>query len=472
MSFQEANESLDGYVTPANLKYSNVLPVGVPSSTSIRRFNPNNGASFRYDQTGTIRIPIAASGQFLSPQESNVQFSVTNNGTADLELQSSAYSFFERYRLAGPLDNDIDRINEFAPLMSMISDAQLSKSYRNTTGAITMGYSAEGYVGSDPLKAEPADYRTAVQPVYDGLTKRIEPGATEVFTMPLLGLLGVSKYIPLSHIAAPGLTIELTLAKFNDACVSTAACNFTISEVNYVATMITFDPRFLSRFDQVLAAGPIEIHAPTWHHFPSTQATASYVMDVPERSNSIKSMFAIQRDTALIHSANTTFNRIDARSSSGMTSYQWRVGSEQYPQRPVKCNDLGRVDPFVEAHKAFGMSLHSIENAGSNIDTYGWENDGYLPPQAPTGTNTAGYDANPGLSRAEGKTCGKYFIGIDLESYSGSNLESGLNNKNNALPISLDVTRNGTGAAVRVDVYTHVDSIVRLRLDGMIEVEK
>jgi hypothetical protein len=473
MSFTERDESLDGYVTPANLKYSNVLPVGVPSSTSIRRFNPNNGATFRYDQTGTIRIPIAASGQFLSPQESYVQFSVTNNGVSDIELQSSAYSFFERYRLAGPLDNDIDRMNEFAPLMSLISDVQLSKTYRNTTGAISAGYGSMEFIASNPVKAEAADYRIAVQEIRDGHTRNIPVNGTEVFTIPLLGLLGQSKYLPLSHIAAPGLTIELTLAKFNDAVVSAAAPNFTISNVNYVATMITFDPRFLARFDQVLAMGPIQIHSPTWHHFPSTQATASYVMDVPERSNSIKSMFAIQRNVALVNSAVTTENRVDVRSKSGMLSYQWRVGSEQYPQRPVVCSDPGSVDVYAEGLKAFGMSLHSIENSGSVIDVDTWEQDGYYAGKAATlAPNSAAYTANPETYRAEGKQLGKYFIGIDLESYSGSNIESGLNNKNNALPISLDVGRDGTGLPIRVDVYTHVDSIVSLTLDGMITVDK
>jgi hypothetical protein len=71
----------------------------------------------------------------------------------------------------------------------------------------------------------------------------------------------------------------------------------------------------MASFDQVMANGGIEIACPTYHHQGSNAgANQGYNINITARARSVKSVFVIQRETAVITNAGTQVNRTDSRS--------------------------------------------------------------------------------------------------------------------------------------------------------------
>jgi hypothetical protein len=469
----QSSDSGGGYALPKNIRYSGVLPVGVPASSITKSFNPQNGDKFTDTGTNTIRIPISANS-FLSPSESYLKFTVTNSSATDIwQLQSSAYSFFSQLRVETSDGQEIDRIASLGPLMAFLSDAQLPLSFRQSVGSVSMGYSTKSMVSSQSMKGVAADL--SVQSYEDnvGNCAIVLPGESRTFCMPLIGLFGQDKYLPLSKIRGSGLVIELTLAKPNDAVVSATAAgdvDWSISGVEYVGRLVNFDGAFMQSFDQVMAVGGVQISTPTYLNFVSNQEAGSYVMPISARNRSIKSIFALQRLVSTVTENDRTVNRTDARVYDGIESYQFQIGPTYYPQKAVKINGDG-TEAYCELYKALGMALNNTGHPGTliNIDNYTAAD--YTARSDAVAHGVPG-TFDPDTQAEQPLKLGCFAIGIDLEAFApGSGLENGINTLDNSLPLNMIVNRNGSGA-IRVDAYCLVDQIVQLNPDGSLTVSR
>jgi hypothetical protein len=465
-----------GYVNPPNLlKYSNVLPVGTPSSAKMQKMPPINGGTFKPTGTNVISIALQANA-FLSGQESYLQFNIRNNGGNTIYPQSSAHSFFTRLRvLTG--NAEIDRIDQYGALMAMLSDYQLSKEYRESVGAITQGYATCNISASAPMVGfhtqgtTPAVDRYAedVDIVFNyDETTGIAPGDTRTFAIPIPCFLSLSKYIPLSRISGQ-LILELTLAPFRDAVTSNGAIDYELTNVNYHATLVTFNEGFESAFDAVLAQGQVQLHSPTYRNYNAPAGLGGYNVIIPDRARSIKSIFAIQRETAYINSVNNDQNRTDARAYDGMLAYQFRVGSSLFPAQEVDC--LNGAESFTEMHKALGLSLAGTNHNGTIVNPSNYVAQSFVAGRtvnqggAPIDGND--FDADPYSFVKSSRLIGKYAIGIDLESMTRASpmVESGMNTKDLSLPVHLNVRRAGA-VDCRCDVWTLIDQVVTLTALG------
>jgi hypothetical protein len=106
--------------------------------------------------------------------------------------------------------------------MGFLADYQLPVSYRTSVGNAIMGYGEARYTGATQavLPVAGTFEEVEVYPSMDTKTPTIANNAFRTFCVPLLGLLGADKYIPLKYIAGGGIVLELTLAPAGVALIT------------------------------------------------------------------------------------------------------------------------------------------------------------------------------------------------------------------------------------------------------------
>jgi hypothetical protein len=466
MSFLDAEAQNAGtYTNPSQVRYSSNLALGTPGRQSVKRMRAIG--EFQPTNSKVITLNLTTNS-FLSPQESYLSFKVTNQGAAGIMMQGSAYSMFEAYYLRTPGGQIINGFDEFGKMMSVISDYTIPLTWRQSVLGSVSGYGSKAYVSG--LSAT-GDAHVRTFDLKDGVAFEIPAGGHAVFCLALPGLLGVSRYLPLKFVSSPGLELQLTLAPFKNAVTSDAAVDYKVDSVAYVATLIDFDSAFEQSFLPILQQG-VKIHSTTFNNHTRTVGTEDYDLVIPERAKSIKSIFVIQQPVANLNSNDTTMNRTDARERDGMTSYQFQVGNTWLNAQEI--STLGHApEALVEVLKAWGKTLHSTNDGGNIIS---WDNyaidEAY---RAAVGGDTAAdlatyvadildYDPIP-------KRCGKWCIGVDMETYTRASpqLESGINTADQALEIVCKVKRLGNRDQ-RVMAICLIDTIVQFNIDGTVQV--
>lgn len=490
MAAVNIRDSTVGYQVPSKLKYSQALPLAVPSQNFTELFTPTNGSTFQ--PNGIVRIPISADA-FLSPMESYLQFTITNksrqlataapNVDINVRLDHSCQSFLQRVRVLAPNGAPIDDIVDYNVLSALMSDFQHDPEWRSTDGHTTSGYSQTMSDGVDGIYALPD---------YDGHTMRLGVAGVAqhaTFTMHIIGtLLSQNKMLPLKYMNT-GVILELTLAPAIDALISRGAnsqadnvLNYEMSDISYVGRILRFDQLFYSAFEQLLLAGAqtgqpaVQIHSPSYHHFSGTgRAGTQFNLAIGENAASIKSMFAVFREQLNVQSA--TASRIGARTRDHIGEYQFRIGSKMYPNTPVRISAQNSGSSYSELKKALG-TMHSIDDGGTVV-----RRKHYLLNASVNAGLTAGlpliYDTAVGARDAvvarlvaatflrvvEAPYYGKFAIGYDYESFSGSlPYQSGLDASIHALNVELICRREGAenGLDVRADVFSLIDQVVSI----------
>jgi hypothetical protein len=448
------------YDNPEAVKYSNSLPVGTPASASTRLMKPNNGAVFSYNNQRYIEFNLSANS-FLSPSESYLRVTINNTApnNATIYPQGSIYSMIQSYTLRTADNTIIDRIENFAALASVLMDAQHSKSWKQTTGSIMLGCSAHisqswrtnDATGVEVLTEEDADR-----------TRNINTGTSQTFCIPLIGLLGSDKYIPLLKLAG-GLNLQIELAAPRDAFFSSAAGDepsYSVSQVSYVARLVNFERDFMAQFDQVMNVGGVELASTTYSHYLTNVGNNAYNMNIPDKSRSIKSIVAIQRPEAGLTSPDYTISRTDARDYDGVADIQFRVGPILYPQEKLRCELGDSSAVYAEFMKSLGQPPNASHHPGNSIDDFNYTDVAYTPGSAGNATTLGNV-----------RKCGKFAFGLDFESFpANSGLECGINSRDQNLPITLEVGRTGTGAQ-RVDAWVMKDQLILFAPNGALVIQ-
>lgn len=131
--------------TPQEVKYSQLLPVGVNAKTQKRRFYAPPSSAYGPSGTNICRIQLNSPG-FMNLQDGLLFFTVTNttgNAAYDAYIDGSAHSFIQRLTVYSPKMEILEQIDDYHVLASLLSDAQLSKEYRGSVGNSLAGYSKD-----------------------------------------------------------------------------------------------------------------------------------------------------------------------------------------------------------------------------------------------------------------------------------------------------------------------------------------
>ncbi len=321
---------------------------------------------------------------------------------------------------------------------------------------------------------------------------------------------------------ASQLAIEITLANPNeciyavtDGVASTTLPSYQVTNVNLIPEILEFDASYDESFLRGLQTTGVPIKFSTWNNYRFSNAQASVAnLQIQERSRSVKSIFCMQRREQALLTADSgaTFFNTDLTTLNGASTlqdYQYRIGGRYFPAAPVQ-NSLtvgsnipnGGCESYVELAKAINtlgdnrlsLATNSTKwalNPAPTVPVFSvaavahpvlpeFDYDqallGFKPTGAPvlrlassTFTAGTGAQAAANVSCAAGDVGSACFcMAIDLETSNGLEI-SGLNAEEQS-DISLIARFSAAqGSGFSYDVFTHIDSMIVLKENNVLE---
>lgn len=300
---------------------------------------------------------------------------------------------------------------------------------------------------------------------------------------------------------ASQLAIEITLEQAN-ACifvpvVGDGAGNsptYIINNVNLIPEILQFDASYDSMFLKGLREGGVPLKFSSWHTFIFSSNTSSNVsLLIQERSRSVKALFACQkRSTALITADNgATFFDTASNGLSTLQTYQYRIGGRYFPAAPVQCSQNGGAvsDGGVEAYVELTKALNIVGDyrLSTTTSAKNWAiqaSSGGVIPEFDYKTSIAAFETASQrpvyatLSSTGNSFCGSapsacFCMAINLETTNGVEI-SGLNAEEQSDIALIANWKNAqvTGAsntASNIEVYSYYDAMIILRENNVLE---
>jgi hypothetical protein len=438
----------DSGAIPKSLRYSEVVPKGLKSSANFVDFLPSNGSTFTDNQI--IRIPIQAFSQFLDTQHSYLAFDVNVSATnADvLYFDGGGHGLFKRLRVLSSSNNELERIDDYGAITSLISD--MVRSYGN--------YAAQGGLS----EGFPSDGSTASR------TRHVTIGAVSrktSFALPLhasgtLGML-LHKYLPLPVINN-GIVLELTVSPRNYSIYSSTGNPVTqmdISNIRYVAALITPPNDFLDMFKQVVGRSGLVLSCTSFRNYVAqlagTQGTNT--VKIVDSLKSCKSYFGMLRRTTNINNLNEF--SVTSRGRENLSSYILRVNNQPIPYSAV---DTTGVLSASNNNTTNGCPAGAYLELMKALSRLGDSQVGF----AITGEC---YTADDSSALVNSQTP-KFAFAVDLEAFQSEAILSGTSMySGNTSEIQVILT--GTGAnAVQIDSYILYDMELVIDPSGTVNV--
>lgn len=455
---------------PSSIDYTKILPIAAGNPRAMRRtFLPVNGQSFTAAGNNIVRIEISAD-QFWDPLHSYLRFNVTTGAQTSGVDFGGGHGFLRRVRLeqAGSVIMDCNRYDRLLAGILLPSQGGVdSLAHRSLTEMITYGNSVAAAGLNTPAAAGVATggYLTAIT----SSPTQVAAGATINFCIPIVGgLFSQDKLVPLQLLGSSPLTIELELAPAADAMVSAAGGNtdYSMSNIRYIASLVDVSPDVDAqvRMVQEMSGGHIVLNSTDYTHFNGNipaNALGQQAINVPARRKSMKSLL-------WVGASQTGLNFVNYRGSFGgslnLNSFYAKIGSINYPATPVEANfnvngpggvDLnGRGEALMELSKCFGTTGSVIGTGCLNRLNYA-----VLPGTAANGQIAASVPF---------KFCP---MGLDLEAFQRTAIESGVNTADRSTPITLVLDVGvAIGEALNIDAYVAFDSLYYIDSSGIISV--
>jgi hypothetical protein len=414
---------------PSQLRYSDLTPLGLSSKSKKMKFLPQNAGTFT-NNSNIIRIPISSASAFLDPAFTSLKFDYTNTSGQTVQFDGSANSVIQRMRLVSASGGDLEDIRHYGYLVNVLSDLQYSLHQRFTKSYEGYGYSGitrgavVAQVGGATLYAEGAAgqlaYTVVAQPVLAAVSETsigtgelsLANGASATIMLPILSsLIGsqAKKYLPL--FLTGQIMLELELANNYAPFVSAVAVtNFSISSVELHCQLVEFDADVNQNLISMSLKNGLYLHGTSWASYTSALNGANPSIVISERLKSVKSIF-----TCFSPAPADSTERYMARSAAGVTELSFRIGSEIYPNQPIR-----------------GTAADSTKNCEFILETL----------KAIGEYNSLGHQSliNPvnfASSAVSLVSVGRAVFGIDLDAFSKSPIESGVNTVlNNPVTIS------------------------------------
>ena len=439
---------------PKNLNYQDVLPVAISSKAQTRSFFPEGGST--YGPIGganpnVIRIPVSADA-FIDGPNSYIRCDLNNvDGTHSIGLDYPQ-SFIRRVRILsgdGVVIEDIDGYNRLYAGILYPTQASMGM---YSEGGITNGQNDQfkSTVAGTGTPLTSVVVSTNATPLHNAVGQIVHSTGVHLCFNLAAGFLNMDKYIP-ALMMSSGFIIELSLDVAGSIGIGSAAPVWTTTNWRYEAHLVNLDRDFSDRLRMVMEAsgGVLQLASSTYRHFSGqwTGAAAAATVNCPVRAKSIKSI--LFKNTVETEVSGHGKYGISNGVSHGIDSFQFRVGSVNYPSQPVDCgsNASNKAIPYMELRKAFGTLNDYLH--GSPIIQKGT----YLAQPA-AGAGTLG-DAVIGA------------LGYSFDAFPSTALESGVNSAANSLVTSLELKGNSAGSATTtVDVFALVDMMVYINLDG------
>jgi len=324
----------------------------------------------------------------------------TANATAATFESAGVHGFIQRIRVFHG-SNLLEDIDNYAQLAKILYDFQASDDTVKGRLAVTSATNPQYNVTSG----------TIVRGVNRGATSGVTTTATTVpFAINLVSMVGAlagDKYLPLWEMTAAPLRVEIVLkASVVTSMMSLAgtatAQTFAVSGVNYCGEFLELPDSAVSAIKSG-SSSPMQMVLPSFRSYTNsaaiTTAGTQVSMPIPAKFSSLKSIFVATRTSV---GADGLYP--NSHCKYGLTSYNFRVGSEVLPSSaPTIVPEF-----YSEAVKCFG-SLADLSLQPS-IDLVSYSLD--VP-------NTIASSGDASLLDS-----GSFVIGIDTEIYQNADKAS------------------------------------------------
>jgi hypothetical protein len=332
----------------------------------------------------------------------------------------------------------------------MLSDLHYSLHQRFTKSYEGYGYQGitnggvAAQVGGAAVVAQVASAAVTETSIGTGETTMANNGSTTVILPILSSLIGTSarKYLPL--FLTGQIMLEIELANLYNPFVSAAATSgYSISSVELHCQMVEFDADVNQNLIQMSMKNGLFLHGNFWSSYFNAVPNASPNITISERLKSVKSIFSC---FSLTPADSTT--RYMARHHGGLTSLSFTIGSDHYPTQPIigdSTSSGSNCEYILETLKAIGEYGNTLHQSIINPVNF----------------------ASVGVSLT---SVGRAVYGIDLDAFSKSPIESGVNTVLNN-PITINVT-NGAIAGLVNYTFLLYDVLFHITPDGQFVASK
>jgi hypothetical protein len=378
----------------------------------------------------------------------------------DLQLPTDA-SYGKFNVMAGCRGDLVSRtINNFPNVVAtaaVAAGANITVAEVNTalTGTVTSINTALATATATNISANQINSGERIDPA--GAVLGAAATLTATYCIPLISIFGVlctNNYFPLWECTSAPIRLELTLVdsllKAMNVKINTTASTCTITNVEYICSMLELSDPAISMIKDSLGGQPLQFVVPSWRNYAfnntlTNGSTASIAFPIAAKFSSVKSIFVTCRDIGLGAASYFPFSS----TSRNIAQYQFRIGSEVMPSKAPST----LVEMFVECMKAIGSfsdinQQPSIEKASYTLVS--------------SGNTAALLDSATSVSSQHS---GSFYIGIDLETYANSDktqIFSGYNTNTSDIYCMIDYgTQTGnTAPNCRFDAYCNFDAVI------------
>jgi hypothetical protein len=410
---------------PKQCLYTNKI-----NSSYARNFQsaiaPQNGTEYNLGETIILNIPtspnLVASGQD-SILKFNVNLRNASGAAATFKFnRSGAYSIIQRMRifLGSTLLSDID---SYGNLMDLLMTCQQS------TDAINGKYTIMAGTSTDPT----------------GVNIANSTNGTFNFAIPFVSILSWSQnYVPLFAMSGP-LRIELQLIAsikqffHSDQVLTVHSTLKFIDNVELVVNMMEISDSGMNIIRNSIGNSPVQWVVQDYRNYQYSatlrSTTTQLSIPVPAKFNSLNSLFWTFRNSANSQGADTF--PANESLSFDLREYFVRLGARTVPTKPPNTPP----EFLTELLRSLGSPSDVNHECNIRDVTY--------------------YKKVPAI----GTAVGAFYLGLDLESYSNTDMTSVYSGYNSSTEdIFFTPTFNGQGSAtdVRIDTYALYDCLISL----------
>lgn len=474
-------------VLPSTINYLDTLPRAVPSERRRKKFYPTNGPVFT--ENTTIRINIEDTRAFMDPSNTFLQFSLNTTpanrtGTTDI---AGGYSFVKNFRIhqAG---NEIMRIDNLNRLMNGIVVPSIGQDTERGDTSITgngnyANISGGGAQNNTPIIGAASTGADLTTGRFGDFLDIAVANNAATFNIPLVGGLfsqvGDNKLIPLPLLSQP-IELFFDVAPSEEMLIwaDVPVAPPQLFNVSVISELVEV-PRDVIGYLKDLQfnhGGSLAIQAQSYESntlsIPAL-TTGDFVMNVPSRKRSIKSLYFVGASTDYAGiMAGFTRSQSACLSFGGnmnIQSYFLRAGPLIMPQPAVRGlgdnagagnNEYRKGEMFMELKKSLGHLKFHHGSGGFASANYG----------NLEGDNADGAGLRLTPSERDGYEICPY--GLDLEAYQHEAIKSGLDTQTLSLEMQLNITIEGNNTeAQQVDIFTLHDIQYYFNSDGTITFE-
>ena len=314
------------------LDFNNIKRRAVASRNFRTKINPVGPSSVTVTSAGSqieFMLPSNLAGSYMDFSQMYLKFKLKVTGADTNFDKCGAYGIINRLEMFSS-GSQIFTLNNYNVLAATLLDTDATIGYKGGVGKVLAGLQANGSLG-----------------------ERLIDGLDRTFCLPMIlnPFAMQKKLVPLFSLDS--IRMRFTLESFTNTFVGAGVTSYTISDVQLCGYICELSPSAQAQIDD-MTDGVYRLLCPSYTNVQTTMIAASAVTaTLGVAVSSLERILVVHR-IATSSLANQT---LGARITNGLTSFQFSIDSQLYPQAPIQIAD-GAAEPLAE----FLISSHALSD--------------------------------------------------------------------------------------------------------------